>query len=80
MNVHGRWNDAAEDAQGIAWSRDFFRSAQPYASAGGYVNFMTGDEEGRVPAAYGDNYDRLKTIKKRYDPENVFRHNQNIAP
>jgi FAD/FMN-containing dehydrogenase len=80
MNVHGRWNDAAGDKPGIAWSRDFFRSAQPYASAGGYVNFMTGDEEGRVPAAYGANYDRLRAIKQQYDPENVFHHNQNITP
>lgn len=80
MNVHGRWNDAAEDASGMAWARDFFASARPYASAGGYVNFMTGDEEGRIPAAYGDNYTRLKEIKKRYDPQNVFHHNQNIVP
>jgi FAD/FMN-containing dehydrogenase len=80
MNVHGRWNDAAGDKPGIAWSRDFFRSAQPYASAGGYVNFMTGDEESRVPAAYGENYDRLRAIKQQYDPENVFHHNQNITP
>jgi FAD/FMN-containing dehydrogenase len=80
MNVHGRWNDVSEDATGIAWARDFFQAAKPYASAGGYVNFMTGDEDMRVPSAYGDNYDRLKELKKRYDPENVFRHNQNIAP
>ena len=80
MNVHGRWNDVAEDKPGIAWSRDFFEAAKAYASAGGYVNFMTGDEEGRVPAAYGANYDRLKEIKRQYDPENVFHHNQNITP
>ena len=80
MNVHGRWNDAAQDHPGIAWAQGFFASAKPYASAGGYVNFMTGDEEGRVPAAYGGNYSRLKAIKKTYDPENVFHHNQNITP
>jgi FAD/FMN-containing dehydrogenase len=80
MNVHGRWNDPSEDAPGIAWARDFFASAKSHASAGGYVNFMTGDEAERVPAAYGRNYDRLKAIKRRYDPENIFRHNQNIAP
>jgi FAD/FMN-containing dehydrogenase len=80
MNVHGRWNAAAEDAAVIAWARNFFASAKPYASAGGYVNFMTDDEERRIPAAYGDNYNRLKVIKKQYDPENAFRHNQNITP
>jgi FAD/FMN-containing dehydrogenase len=80
MNVHGRWNDAEEDEPGIAWARDFFETAKPYASAGGYVNFMTGDEEGRVPAAYGANYERLQAVKKQYDPQNVFHHNQNITP
>jgi FAD/FMN-containing dehydrogenase len=80
MNVHGRWNDPVQDAPGIAWARDFFESAQSHASAGGYVNFMTGDEEDRVPAAYGDNYGRLQAVKRQYDPENVFRHNQNIVP
>lgn len=80
MNVHGRWNDAAEDAHGVAWARDFFSAAKPYASAGGYVNFMTADEEDRVASAYGENYPRLKKIKKAYDPGNVFHHNQNITP
>jgi FAD/FMN-containing dehydrogenase len=45
-----------------------------------YVNFMTDDEKGRVQSAYGASYTRLATIKKRYDPENVFRMNHNIAP
>jgi FAD/FMN-containing dehydrogenase len=80
MNVHGRWQQAAQDARGIAWAREFFTAAQPYASAGGYVNFLTAEEGDRIPAAYGSNYERLRAIKKIYDPENVFHHNQNIAP
>ncbi|MGD8981218.1 MAG: BBE domain-containing protein, partial [Desulfobacterales bacterium] len=62
----------------IAWARAFFEASAPYASAGAYVNFMTEDEGNRVAAAYGANYERLKQIKKKYDPENIFHNNQNI--
>jgi FAD/FMN-containing dehydrogenase len=79
-NVHGRWAEPAHDVECIRWSRGFFQAAAPYASAGAYVNFMTADETGRVAAAYGVNYDRLRQIKKRYDPENIFHLNQNIKP
>ena len=78
LNVHGRWDSPAEDARCIEWARAFFRASAPYASAGAYVNFMTEEESGRVAAAYGSNFTRLVEIKKRYDPENVFHHNQNI--
>ena len=78
LNVHGRWDDAAQDKTCIAWARAFFEASKPYASAGAYVNFMTGDEGDRVAAAYGTNYGRLKEIKKKYDPENIFHNNQNI--
>jgi FAD/FMN-containing dehydrogenase len=78
LNVHGRWDDAAQDEIGIAWAREFFKVSAPYASAGVYVNFMTEDESDRVAAAYGENYARLKQVKKKYDPENIFHNNQNI--
>jgi FAD/FMN-containing dehydrogenase len=80
MNVHGRWEDSADDENCIAWAREFFKKSAPYASAGAYVNFMTEEESDRVAAAYGSNYDRLVQIKKKYDPENVFHLNQNIKP
>jgi FAD/FMN-containing dehydrogenase len=80
MNVHGRWDTAAEDETGTTWARAFFKASAPYASAGAYVNFMTAEETERIRAAYGANYDRLVAIKRRYDPENVFHLNQNIAP
>jgi FAD/FMN-containing dehydrogenase len=80
MNVHGRWDTAAEDARGIKWSRDFFNAAAPFASGGAYINFMTADEGDRVRAAYGANYQRLAQVKKQYDPDNLFRVNQNIKP
>jgi FAD/FMN-containing dehydrogenase len=80
LNVHARWDDPAQDQECIGWARSFFAASKPYASAGAYINFMTADEADRVPAAYGPNYERLVKIKKRYDPDNVFCVNQNIAP
>jgi len=80
MNVHGRWQNAADDARCIAWARDFFRASAPFASAGVYVNFLTADEADRVGNAYGPNYDRLTKVKRQYDPDNLFRVNQNIRP
>jgi FAD/FMN-containing dehydrogenase len=80
LNVHGRWNERADDARCIAWARAFFHAAAPFASAGAYVNFMTEEESDRVAAAYGANYDRLAQIKKQYDPDNLFHLNQNIKP
>jgi FAD/FMN-containing dehydrogenase len=80
MNVHGRWSDAADDARCISWARDFFKASAPYASGGVYVNFLTDDETERVKSAYGPNYDRLAQVKKKYDPNNLFRVNQNIKP
>jgi len=80
MNVHGRWDNAQEDARGIRWARTFFDATAPFANGGVYVNFMTDDETSRVKNAYGANYDRLAQIKRAYDPQNLFRSNQNIAP
>ena len=80
LNVHGRWDEAKDDPKCIGWAREFFKASAPFASAGAYVNFMTGEEGDRIAAAYGDNYDRLVQIKKRYDPDNIFHLNQNIKP
>ncbi len=80
LNVHSRWDQATDDQKCIGWAREFFKASAPYASAGAYVNFMTAEEEGRVAAAYGSNYERLLEIKRRYDPENIFHCNQNIKP
>ncbi|ANB76712.1 FAD-linked oxidase [Paraburkholderia phytofirmans OLGA172] len=80
MNVHGRWDDASDDERCIAWARAFFDAAAPFALGSVYVNFMTQEEGGRVADAYGPNYERLVAAKNRYDPQNLFRHNQNIRP
>ena len=80
MNVHGRWADAAGDDACIRWARDLFAAAAPYSTGSVYVNFLSGDEESRVRAAYGANYERLVALKNRFDPTNLFRVNQNIRP
>jgi len=80
LNVHSRWETPTEDNRCITWARDFFEAAKPYATGGVYVNFLTQDESERIAAAYGPNYDRLVQLKNRYDPQNLFRLNQNIQP
>jgi FAD/FMN-containing dehydrogenase len=80
MNVHTRWEDPGEDDDCVGWAREFFDTMARHATGGVYVNFMPADETDRVKAAYGPNYDRLARLKKRYDPDNFFHLNQNIAP
>jgi len=79
MNVHTRWEKAQDDASCIAWARKLFDDTAPHATGGVYVNFVSEDED-RVQAAYGGNYERLAKLKKRYDPQNLFRVNQNVVP
>jgi FAD/FMN-containing dehydrogenase len=62
------------------WSVDYFEELHPYSAGGAYVNMMMDEGEDRVRASYRDNYDRLAKIKAEYDPDNVFRVNQNIRP
>ena len=80
MNVHARWETPEEDDACISWARSFFDAAAPFASGGAYINFMTEEEGARVASVYGNNLKRLSEIKKRYDPDNFFRVNQNIKP
>ena len=80
MNVHGRWDDSAQDAVVIGWCRDLWNDTAPFATGEAYVNFMTEEEGGRVESAYGASYARLVEVKNRYDPGNLFRMNQNIRP
>lgn len=64
-----------------AWGREYWNAVHPYNLGGGYVNFMMDDEaEGRLEATFGENYTRLTLIKAKYDPNNLFRVNQNIQP
>ena len=80
MNVHGRWSDASKDDACVAWCRDLFSATEQFATGEAYVNFLTDEEGDRLESAYGSNYGRLVQVKDRYDPDNLFRMNQNIAP
>jgi len=80
MNVHTRWEEPADDERCVAWAREFFDATAPFATGGTYVNFQPEDEEGKVDAAFGKNLERLSALKRRIDPDNLFRRNQNISP
>ena len=77
----GIWAEPAEDERNISWLRRLWEALRPFSSGGVYVNYQMGDEENRVRAAYGpEKYERLVALKNKYDPTNLFRLNQNIAP
>jgi len=63
-----------------AWCKAYWEALHPFSAGGAYVNFMMEEGQDRVQATYRDNYDRLVAIKKKYDPKNFFRVNQNIRP
>jgi FAD/FMN-containing dehydrogenase len=75
------WTDPATTEANIAWTRETHAAFGPHLESRRWLNYL-GDDQGEdaVRAAYGPNYDRLREVKRRYDPENVFRLNQNIAP
>lgn len=75
------WEDASEDAQQIAWSRDVYDSWRPFCTDASYTNALSGDDpESDVRSSYGSAYPRLAALKARYDPTNLFRMNANIKP
>jgi FAD/FMN-containing dehydrogenase len=74
------WDDPADNAANIEWVRSYAEALRPHSSPGGYINFMDGDDQGRIRENYGVNYERLQAIKAKYDPGNLFYVNQNIKP
>ena len=81
MVIFGVDPEPANAAALQQWARDYWQAVHPFDLAGAYPNFMMDDEgEARVKAAFGDNYDRLAVVKKKYDPANLFRVNHNIRP
>jgi len=84
LNVYGFWPDASDDAARTAWVRGFSEAVDPYAMSGQYVNFLGHDEKDplqKALAAYGPaKVERLRALKRRYDPDNLFRLNHNIPP
>jgi len=74
------WSEASEQDAHIEWAKSFWEAMQPYASSDVYVNYLSDEGDERVRAAYGHHYERMVELKRKYDPENVFRSNQNIRP
>src|SRR4051812_171553 len=72
--------DPANKGKITSWTKAYYDAVHPYSAGGAYVNFMMDEGEERVRATYGGNYDKLTAIKAKYDPQNLFRVNQNIKP
>jgi FAD/FMN-containing dehydrogenase len=78
--IAGMWPDPTDDDANIEWVRGYYEAIAPYSQEGGYINFMSADDQDKIRASYRQNYDRLVEVKRAWDPGNVFRVNQNIAP
>ena len=80
-HCYGIWTDPQQDAQNIAWVRATEQAMRPWTTSGMALNFMSDIDEERVRSAFGgDTYARLVALKDRYDPDNLFRMNQNVRP
>jgi hypothetical protein len=80
LNLLASWPDASADSDNISSIRGLFDELRPAMKPGVYVNFMSGDEQDRVPEAYHERWDRIVAVKSHYDPNNFFRLNQNVPP
>jgi FAD/FMN-containing dehydrogenase len=74
------WDDPATSAENIKWVQDYWQAMRAFSPRGAYVNFMADEGEDRIRESYRGNYDRLATLKRKYDPTNLFHLNQNIKP
>jgi FAD/FMN-containing dehydrogenase len=78
--IVGAWPEPSDTDANIAWVRRYYEATAPLSEEGGYVNFMSDDDQDRIRANYKGNYDRLVQAKRTYDPDNLFHVNQNIVP
>jgi hypothetical protein len=74
------WPDPADNEANTAWVKGYAAATEPLSEPGGYINFMSGDDQDRIRTNYKGNYERLVEVKRTYDPGNLFRVNQNITP
>lgn len=80
VGVFATWHEPDDDEPNIAWVRDYHHALRPFSLGAGYVNFASADEQCSAPKIYRGNHERLAGLKRRYDPKNLFRFNQNVAP
>lgn len=78
--ILSQWSDPADSERNVGWTTDLFDALGPFLTTGVYVNNLGDEGADRIKQAYGPNYDRLAALKTKYDPTNLFRHNQNIKP
>jgi FAD/FMN-containing dehydrogenase len=79
--IVSQWVSPSETERGIAWARETYAALTPYLASTRYVNYLAHDDAGDLAAvAYGPNYPKLRELKRKYDPDNVFHHNVNIRP
>ncbi|RPJ07162.1 MAG: oxidoreductase, partial [Deltaproteobacteria bacterium] len=80
MVIAGIDPDPAKAEAITTWAKAYWEAVHPHTMGGAYVNFMMEEGQERIQASYGENHARLSAVKKKYDPENLFRVNQNIKP
>jgi FAD/FMN-containing dehydrogenase len=81
LNITSSWEKAEDDQANIDWARAAWQDMRSFSTGGTYINFLTEDDgDNRIQAAYGANLERLVEVKTKWDPENLFRVNKNIAP
>ena len=80
--ILSQWQDPSGDKSGTAWARETYDALSPFVGPHRYLNYLDQDDTGdrALAAAYGPNLARLRAVKARYDPDNVFHHNLNITP
>jgi hypothetical protein len=78
--ILSQWSDETDSDRNVQWTRALFEAMQPHLDESVYVNNLGDEGPGRVHAAYGENHPRLVALKRTYDPDNLFRANQNIDP
>jgi hypothetical protein len=80
LNLLANWSEPSGDERNISWVRGLFNKLRPAMKPGVHINFMSGDEQDRVPEAYHQRWDRMVAVKSHFDPANFFRLNQNVRP
>ena len=78
--IAGMWPDPLQNVANTKWVREYYDATAPHSEEGGYINFMSEDDQSRIKANYKGNYQRLVDVKRKYDPDNLFHVNQNIKP
>jgi hypothetical protein len=78
--IISQWSEANDTERGIRWARETFSSLSPFLSSTRYVNYLEADATDAAAVAYGSNLARLRDLKTKWDPDNVFHRNVNIPP